>query len=455
MKFLRYVLLVCSLILDSINAEVFFEATIDLPKQQSYETSYSELPTTDVIKWKRLVDWVQANGGYIDRRAVLAKSNEYGFRGMFATEDIPRDTVVVRIPAGIVLKDDQETEGFLDRIQETNRSFVSGIYSFAREWEKGTASRYHPWMDFIPDFGEYSQFHPLAILFASDDREMLAREWSQIIPSFATNLLGRLQVFESFVETCQAHNQQERLFPSHIFSTETMRQTELSRQSRMWGEHGYIPGADFFNHRYDAHVGLKKDGEDMLFVVIKDIKAGDEISHSYGVNDHIASFSSWGFCEWNKRTKFKRIQVNIEKSGTILGQAIDFMLSQQNFDTQGAFYVTEDGFGPNLHRLLRTSQLVLRDFNDLMIKNEHDPAGLLDREVVSIENEARTIAKGIELAKESRKEYPKTLEEYKIIARDSKDYVVSMLAKIAVEDIETLESFERKIRQQWNNFLKV
>ena len=130
------------------------------------------------------------------------------------------------------------------------------------------------------------------------------------------------------------------------------------------------------------------------------------------------------------------------------------MLLKQEEAAGGAFYITENGFGPNLHKLLRTSELELRDFYALMMKNENDPAELLDREAVSIENEAKTIAKGIELAKNSRKEYPKTLEEYKIIARDSKDHVISTLAKIAIEDIETLESFERNIRQQRNSLLE-
>ena len=426
--------------------------------QAGYST-HAALANEEQEKWNNLVSWITENGGFVDPRGVLATANESGVRGMFATEDIAKDTVLARIPPAVRLQDGPDITNWVAR---GDLATTAGLLSLAREHHKGTGSHFYPWLNIVPAFEDYLQFHPQAVLLAADaeGRGRRVAEWNAIIPGFGNTIFNRVQKFDKFIASCIKFNAKDELFQDHeVFSTRNMQFVDLTRQSRWWSSlREYVPYADMFNHNAaNHHVELLQEGDDWLVVAVADLQAGEQIFHRYGVHDHEAMFAGWGFCEWNREIRFKRMTIDISGKDSVMGHAISYMVAKQEEELGkqgGSHYVRATGLSPSLWKLLRTSSLDYRDLSSLLAKRPEDPTGLLDKEPVSIDNELLAIGKGIQLSKQVRAKFLKSAEEYKEIAGNSKDYVIAMLARIAVEDIELLESFEKSLRKIWTDKLE-
>jgi len=440
-----------------LSAALIIEGSLALPKVVGRPTTFLYLAGDEQLKWNRLKSWITDNGGFVSETATLGISNESGYRGIFAVEDIPKDTVLARIPKAVILKDTPEIQEFATRA-EAGSTYVPGLLALAREAVKGVESHWHPYIEMFPTMEDYIQFHPLAkiiSLASAEQREDLVAPWNELLPRFSNKLLGQASAFDIYVNLTHTQNTKERMFDDSIFARETILLANMIRQSRMWAEYGYLPYMDLFNHRNENYgVDLKEDNGDWLMVVRHDIKAGEEIYDNYGVHDNQQLFGSWGFCDWNKIIRYKRIPIDVHRTESVLGHAVDFLLQKQHKTVGGLFFVADAGFTPAIHKLLRTSSLNARDLGILMQKYPEDPAQLLGEHMVSLDNEAVTIAKGVKLARIVKADYVKSVEEYRQIAREATDSVLSILAKICVEDLEVLASFESTAKQSWSSLLE-
>ena len=406
-------------------------------------------------KWNNLVSWITENGGFIDPRSILATGNKSGVRGMFATEDIAKDTVLARIPASTLLSDGQEITDWCHSTLDLTS--VSGVLALARELHKGKDSHFRPWIQLMPSWKQYSQHHPLAILLESGNRDTLVEAWNDVGPSFGDKILEQANAFGAFVQACVGLNSRQKLFQDEVLAEDNMRLAIMAHLTRRWSAHGFTPFADMFNHRNEnctVDISNDEDSGEWLIKTKVHVNAEEEMFHSYGVHDNVAMFSGWGFCDWNKKRKFKRILIDLQRGASTLGHAIDFLLNKISTEAEGRFYVTEGGFSPALRKLLRTSSLKLRDLNELMLMHPDNPTLHLDEDAVSMDNEWATLGKGLKLVKKVREQFTKPVEEYESLS-DSQDYVIATLAKIVVEDIKTLENFENSVRQNWLKHTKL
>jgi len=446
------------LYVNGANVRMLIDGTFHVSSTNNvHSTTYSDLTGNEQVKFNRLVSWITENGGFVDPRGVLATSNKSGYRGMFAVEDIPKDTILARIPRAVILKDTPEIVAFVER-SGVGVNYVPGLLALASELVKGAESHWTPYLDMMPSIDGYLQFHPLAKIIALEDaeqRKTLTAPWAELVPGFANKLVGQAAGFDLYVQQTQAMNTKENMFDQKVFVRETIITANMIRQSRMWSEHGYLPIMDLFNHRNELYqVDLVEEDGAWLMVAKADIQAGDEIYDNYGIHDNQQLFGAWGFCDWTKTINYRRIPIDVHRADTAIGHAVDFMLKEQQKKVAGLFFLAHGGFTSAIHKLLRTSSLDARDLSVLMMKYPDDPTVMLDRQMVSLDNEAIVISKGIKLARILKADYPKTVEECKAIARESTDYVVTTLARICAEDLETLDGFEATVRKEWANVLE-
>jgi len=444
-------------ILTQISALVVEKQALLVEEQEIRPPSFTALADEEQEKWNNLVSWITENGGFIDPRGVLATRSESGVRGMFATEDIAKDTIIAKIPNSVILKESNETREFVTRA-EVGASYVSGLLTLASEIIKGTESHWKPYLALMPNMDAFVEFHPaIKMISLYDDlpqRETLAAEWDGLVPGFGKKLRAQAEGFDRFLERTQDRNAQEKVFDDRIWDRKVMEMSNTIRQSRMWADFGYLPYMDFFNHRNEHYqIDIRQEGEDQWMVANRDIKAGDELYDNYGIHDNQALFRAWGFCDWTKNIKYKRIPIDVQKSETIMGHAVDFMLQAQHKENAGVYYLAQTGFTSELHKLLRTSSLDARDLGALMLVNPAAPTEVLDQRPISLDNEAVTFSKAITLSKVLKNEFRKTIEECRVIAAESKDYLTSTLAKICVEDLEILDGFEATLRSTWANYI--
>jgi len=425
-----------------------------------HRTTYSELTGTEHMKLMRLISWITDNGGFVSETATLGISNENGYRGVFAVKDIPKGTVLARIPPGTIIRDGQDV---VDWVGQGSIDTTRGILSLAREKQKGASSHFYPWLNILPTFEDYAlrDKHPKAVLLAATgnaQRALLVQQWNDMILDFGNKVYQRVEAFDAFVESCLEWNAKAPLFPTDIFSAEITRFVFMTRYARWWSNwQTYLPYVDMFNHSgSDNHVDLLKDGDDWIMVATADVKAGQELFHGYGVHDHQEMFAVWGFCEWTRKIKFKTVPpIVITKYETVIGRAISFLTAKQEEQTLGRYFFRSDGMSLPLWRMLRTLSLDARDLSLLLLKSPDDPAATLDREFVSLDNELSALGKAITLVKQSRAEFPKTKEEYRTIAADTDDHLLAMLAKIVLDEIKLLESLEKTIRKIWDEKIQV
>jgi len=97
------------------SVSLIIEGSLAVPKGVARPTTYSDLTGNEQVKFNRLVSWITENGGFVDPRGVLATSNKSGYRGMFAVEDIPKDTILARIPPGAILRDSEDMRNWVSR----------------------------------------------------------------------------------------------------------------------------------------------------------------------------------------------------------------------------------------------------------------------------------------------------------------------------------------------------
>lgn len=220
--------------------------------------------------------WLSELGGSIHPK--LRRKSVAGLNGIYTTERIEQDEVVVEIPREAILG----PEAYLQIPNRPNLTHERDqtLFAFLHEIEQREQSRFWPWISRLPQLDDFKMYHPI---FARDEELQQLQRLNARIAQSLINFRTRIE---------QLH---QALAGRFEFSTVLW--ASLIYLTRAFDGYGLVPVADMFNHHSRLGRGL---------IHGKHLKTGtrlnadDQVFISYG--RHIDSLELWlhfGFVDPN------------------------------------------------------------------------------------------------------------------------------------------------------------
>ena len=214
---------------------------------------------------KRQIDWVRSKGGFVTSKVAIRRvdpNDDTSQLGVFATEDIQEDEMILSIPRECLITSEQEKPDWVCR---TSRNL-------AREMKLGSKSKYAPYIEYLKTL-PYGQ---LPSMWSAGGKDLLLQVTGgtdeaddQIIPPFGP----AAWLDNEWRRECNGSNDRKK---QHAF---------LLVIQRGWDDL-LIPLYELFNHRNGKWLNTKSNrvhdsSQDVQVYASKLIKAGDEIYGSY------------------------------------------------------------------------------------------------------------------------------------------------------------------------------
>jgi len=227
-------------------------------------------------KMKPLRAWLQSMGGHIHEHLVFGE-NSSGLQGIYSTGDIVAGTELISVPAELCLGP-TSLEQYDRRPPLTVQPEVgAGVVALFTEFSQGGKSRYLPYFELLPTLAEYQLNMP----YCCSDAELA--EINNLSPRCAS-IISDFRAMTN--EICVGL----ALPPEHP----DVMWAALNYVTRAFGEHGLVPGCDFFNHKAD--LGSRITGQRTIRAC-SDVADGEELYISYGHNDSLYLWARYGFLD--------------------------------------------------------------------------------------------------------------------------------------------------------------
>jgi len=210
-------------------------------------------------RYQKCLSWCADHGLKLDARIERKKVN--GIYGMYATEDIPKDTVFVSFPIDQSIprgSDSDYPDGFSEDLKI--------IYTAALELAKGEDSEH---FGCIAMFETMEELQSHSIYFFSDTELQWIQKLNPIVFRMAMEQRQKIDGMKASLK---------KLAPQ--LAEEFILQAILNFFSRVWGGHlGFLPILDLFNHSdRKGHILIKLDN---------DTRSGHKARISYAKGEQI------------------------------------------------------------------------------------------------------------------------------------------------------------------------
>ena len=208
--------------------------------------------------------WAKNKGLFLNEKIERKKVN--GVYGMFATGNIAKDEILVSYPV------QSRTPQFSDVSYPVDTANdVKNMHRAAVEYQKGKLSDYHG--HFI-QFESLDDFKSSSVYFLTEDELALIQSMNRLLYKSVTKFNSAVK---KHIDTL--------LHIDPAINTDVATLIVLNYCSRAWGDVGFLPVIDLFNH--SEKLGNTKeviDQKDILLAKV-DYQAGDQIWISYSVKD--------------------------------------------------------------------------------------------------------------------------------------------------------------------------
>jgi len=219
----------------------------------------------DMQKYENCLAWALNHGLNIDSRIERKQVN--GVYGMYAKENIPKDTVIASFPKKKLIPNRTDVN-YPNGTPET----IKRCHAAAIELSKGKASAY---FGCVASFESIEALHSHSFYFFSNEELKFIEDLNPVLYKL---------ILESkhVVDTAKQHIQ--ALDPE--LNENDIIQTVLNSFSRSWGQNGFVPVLDLFNHSDRKGLNLKNLlNEKIGHVTGVDYQAGEQIFINYSKKD--------------------------------------------------------------------------------------------------------------------------------------------------------------------------
>eukprot|EP00752_Nemacystus_decipiens_P007082 g6345.t1 len=270
-------------------------------------------PSTKVVgdeAKRQFLAWADSEAGIeVSPDVDLFHSFSEGYRGVLATKDIPRGTVLVRLARSCCLgpeTTDEAKDSWTKALEvssadssSTAQGGSSGppaprltracltVLRLLHERGLGTSSPVHPYLSILP------QDHRLPLEWNQEELALL--QGTSAEPLVGSGSLD--SQFDAFQKVVAQHPTVWE--PSVCTKSAFAKGVNWvrSRGFTVLGDPHMIPGADMFNHDPNKQsVQIGTDGEDhFVMKTVQPVKAGEEIFSSFGSISNAQLLNSYGF----------------------------------------------------------------------------------------------------------------------------------------------------------------
>ncbi|GAF68433.1 unnamed protein product, partial [marine sediment metagenome] len=110
------------------------------------------------MNFKEFLEWITKHNGFLHESIIRKKVN--GIFGMYATQNIPKNTVLTKLPYKTCIISRHITKKINNTTTKTNDQ--QGLIIFLiREYLKGEKSFYYPYLKNLPTYEDYVSYSPL------------------------------------------------------------------------------------------------------------------------------------------------------------------------------------------------------------------------------------------------------------------------------------------------------
>jgi len=225
------------------------------------------------------------NGGYLHESVVRKKVN--GIYGMFATKDIPKETLILKIPFHYTL--DIKTFNNLDMSLMPSELSVKAKFAYILylEYKKDKSSKFYDWFQCLPTQEECKQ-NPLVL--SQKKLDII----SKVDKTFSKELKNRKEKLNKCVNKIKKF---DKNCDSKIY-----KYLYIIVMTRTWSSphknYNLRPVLDMFNHSGSGtYPKTNYDDELYEFSVGDDVKEGDQIYIIYASFSTLIIYKLWGFID--------------------------------------------------------------------------------------------------------------------------------------------------------------
>lgn len=384
-----------------------------------------------------LKKWITENGGYVNENLGIKFVNQEN-RTIYAKNKITKNEMFFKIPKNCIINKEKfnvipsSHDLPLDLTEDIARILIVIYCKFIN-----TNTFYKPYIDLLPSSFNYHPFYK----FDKCNIETYSSISEKIVDRFNINF----ELYKKTKEDTIKINQKYNLINENVLN-ENFDWGYLIIRTRQWGN-GLCPFADLLQHSNSSSSILvqNKDTYESLMITSNDIEEGSIVYDSYGTYDDVTLFVNYGFL--NKENPFFNIELETRKNTILPIDIIKDALLTKFLSLNNKFSIGESGIFNGLLELCRIASI---DSNDIKLidftKEDYY------KNIISLDNEARTISNLANIFELKLKETSKTLSFCNDILNNYNEETIEW--KIAYLNIgynKVLKNSVNILISNWNN----
>ncbi|WP_224367571.1 SET domain-containing histone-lysine N-methyltransferase [Hyalangium versicolor] len=263
-----------------------------------------------------LIRWLEQGGAVISPKMHVVDSGN-GHRGVFASEDIAQDEVLLRIPRRRLVTVADARSSDLGRIIEAHTGFQDpNLYMTAfllGEKERGEASAWKPFLDIQP---QSFPTHP----FYFQERELSLLKGSLVVELIAAQ---RRALEEDYSHLCRKVPGFERFtFAQFLWAHVAVLTRIFGGKVKETKVHCLAPFVDMLNDGIPANAGWgwSEDGEFFEVTADSAIPRGKELRDSYGAHSNAHLLRHYGFVHEHNPNNEVMVPLEISQTDPLVGE---------------------------------------------------------------------------------------------------------------------------------------
>lgn len=225
------------------------------------------------MDFQELINWSKNKGAFIDCDLEL-KEIEEGNRSLITKQDIPKDHIIIKYPKkyGIPVKNNM-------------------ILDLLSEMIKGEQSEFSTYLTLLPKSVNLPKF-------TNEDYEGFEKSYPELYLMIQRTRTIIKALYEHISKLDIDEKYKSRDFVEYLYNL---------YRTRAWSEWGFLPLLDFFQHDNEPNLRINAKEEDDCIMVsaLRDIKAGEELTHRYSVYSPLTLYYNYGIEEMFDKNFFR------------------------------------------------------------------------------------------------------------------------------------------------------
>jgi len=199
-------------------------------------------------KFNKLKKWFIQNGGYI-RDSIIRKKTEKGYYGLFTTEKLESDTIIIKTPQNLCLN-------ILDNVKniEEEEDYIKRLLSLLIELNKGHESFFYNCFELLPSLEEFKSY---SIMLCNEDITNKLKILGFDLKKTEYDISNYKKIYEKIILINEKNKYIENLDSNNITYA-------ILIHNHYYWENGLDPIMLFINHKKDNSLKIMENNINVM-----------------------------------------------------------------------------------------------------------------------------------------------------------------------------------------------